>query len=219
MKIKVFDNAYLNGEYVTFVNIEGFTFAIDEDDIMITGPRRVDFSEARERGYDISDDSKEYIYLANYTYDDIVSCCNSIVFIPNTMELFDINESRDDELVGHIDLNNKTILFKDDEEKDTVIVPSTNYIICLNSYYRDYASGATYEEPYAMFSVMAKSYDDAKNKTLHLLQENGIEWSENYSTITENQALAMVNSEDDWKCRIYKNTIGKELLDIVEEDR
>lgn len=216
MKIKIFNKAILNGEYVTFVDIEGLTFIIDEDDIMMTSSRRVDFSESRETDYDISDDSKEYIYLANYTYDDIVSCCNSIVFVPNTMELLDINESKS-ELIGYVDLNNRTILSKDDNEKDTAVSNAANYIICLNSYYRDYASGDTYEEPYAIFSVMAKSYDDAKNKALHLLQENGIKWSENYSVITENQALAMVNSEDDWKCRIYKNNIGKELLDIEED--
>ena len=217
MKIKVFNKAIINGEYVTFVDIEGLTFVIDEDDIMMTTSRRIDFSESKETDYDISDDSKEYIYLANYTYDDIVSCCNSIVLVPDTMELLDINESKS-ELIGYIDLNNRTILSKDDEEKDTEVL-NTNYIICLNSYYRDYASGDTYEEPYAIFSVMAKSYDDAKNRTLRLLQENGIKWSENYSIITENQALAMVNSEDDWKCRIYKNNIGEELLDIIEEDK
>ena len=213
MKIKVFNKAILNGEYITFVDIEGLTFAIDEDDIMITTSRRVDFSESKETDYDIRDDSEEYIYLANYTYDDIVSCCSSIALVPNTMELISKNET-----IGYIDLNNKTIL-SDNEEKRTAVSNAANYIICLNSYYRDYASGVTYEEPYAVFSVMAKSYDDAKNRTLHLLQENGIKWSENYSIITENQALAMVNSEDDWKCRIYKNNIGEELLNIIEEDK
>lgn len=214
MKIKVFNKAILNGEYITFVDIEGLTFAIDEDDIMITTSRRVDFSESKETDYDIRDDSEEYIYLANYTYDDIVSCCSSIALVPNTMELISKNET-----IGYIDLNNKTILSKDDKEKRTAVSNAANYIICLNSYYRDYASGVTYEEPYAVFSVMAKSYDDAKNRTLRLLQENGIKWSENYSIITENQALAMVNSEDDWKCRIYKNNIGEELLNIIEEDK
>ena len=213
MKIKVFNKAILNGEYITFVDIEGLTFAIDEDDIMITTSRRVDFSESKETDYDIRDDSEEYIYLANYTYDDIVSCCSSLALVPNTMELISKNET-----IGYIDLNNKTIL-SDNEEKRTAVSNAANYIICLNSYYRDYASGVTYEEPYAVFSVMAKSYDDAKNRTLHLLQENGIKWSENYSIITENQALAMVNSEDDWKCRIYKNNIGEELLNIIEEDK
>lgn len=213
MKIKVFNKAILNGEYITFVDIEGLTFAIDEDDIMITTSRRVDFSESKETDYDIRDDSEEYIYLANYTYDDIVSCCSSIALVPNTMELISKNET-----IGYIDLNNKTIL-SDNEEKRTAVSNAANYIICLNSYYRDYASGVTYEEPYAVFSVMAKSYDDAKNRTLRLLQENGIKWSENYSIITENQALAMVNSEDDWKCRIYKNNIGEELLNIIEEDK
>lgn len=217
MKIKVFNKAILNGEYITFVDIEGLTFAIDEDDIMITTSRRVDFSESKETDYDIRDDSEEYIYLANYTYDDIVSCCSSIALVPNTMELIDINESKN-ETIGYIDLNNKTIL-SDNEEKRTAVSNAANYIICLNSYYRDYASGVTYEEPYAVFSVMAKSYDDAKNRTLRLLQEKGIKWSENYSIITENQALAMVNSEDDWKCRIYKNNIGEELLNIIEEDK
>lgn len=214
MKIKVFNKAILNGEYITFVDIEGLTFAIDEDDIMITTSRRVDFSESKETDYDIRDDSEEYIYLANYTYDDIVSCCSSIALVPNTMELISKSET-----IGYIDLNNKTILSKDDKEKRTAVSNAANYIICLNSYYRDYASGVTYEEPYAVFSVMAKSYDDAKNRTLRLLQENGIKWSENYSIITENQALAMVNSEDDWKCRIYKNNIGEELLNIIEEDK
>lgn len=214
MKIKVFNKAILNGEYITFVDIEGLTFAIDEDDIMITTSRRVDFSESKETDYDIRDDSEEYIYLANYTYDDIVSYCSSIALVPNTMELISKNET-----IGYIDLNNKTILSKDDKEKRTAVSNAANYIICLNSYYRDYASGVTYEEPYAVFSVMAKSYDDAKNRTLRLLQENGIKWSENYSIITENQALAMVNSEDDWKCRIYKNNIGEELLNIIEEDK
>ena len=213
MKIKVFNKAILNGEYITFVDIEGLTFAIDEDDIMITTSRRIDFSESKETDYDIRDDSEEYIYLANYTYDDIVSCCSSIALVPNTMELISKNET-----IGYIDLNNKTIL-SDNEEKRTAVSNAANYIICLNSYYRDYASGVTYEEPYAVFSVMAKSYDDAKNRTLRLLQENGIKWSENYSIITENQALAMVNSEDDWKCRIYKNNIGEELLNIIEEDK
>lgn len=213
MKIKVFNKAILNGEYITFVDIEGLTFAIDEDDIMITTSRRVDFSESKETDYDIRDDSEEYIYLANYTYDDIVSCCSSIALVPNTMELISKNET-----IGYIDLNNKTIL-SDNEEKRIAVSNAANYIICLNSYYRDYASGVTYEEPYAVFSVMAKSYDDAKNRTLRLLQENGIKWSENYSIITENQALAMVNSEDDWKCRIYKNNIGEELLNIIEEDK
>lgn len=92
-----------------------------------------------------------------------------------------------------------------------------NYIMCLNSLYRDYASGDTYEEHYCVFSIKATSYDDAKNKLFHGLQEEGIKNSKDYSTVTEKQALSMINSKDDWNLRVYKNNFDGELLEIQHD--